>query len=102
MADIIATNPVTEPATGSVTFDKWFMTQLIAKLDPISGKTIVHLKRAAKTTGGWVLMDSDADTSEVVFSLDIFHEALTTPELATAIDAVTTAVVAYATKKHLL
>ena len=102
MSEIIATKPVTTAAVPEMVYDKWFMTQLTGKFDATTGKTIVNLRRANKTGDVWTLMPNDSHTSEVSFSLDIFKEMATTPELATAFGAVLTAVTAYATKKNLL
>jgi len=102
MTDIAATAPVTTPAVPSMVYDKWYMTQLTGKFDATSGKTIVNLRRANKTGDVWTLMPNDSHTAEVNFSLDIFKEMATTPELATAFASVLAAVTAYATKKSLL
>ena len=102
MADINATAPVTSPTVPEMVYDKWFMTQLTGKFDATTGKTIVNLRRANKTGEVWTLMPNDSHTSEVSFSLDVFKEMATTPELVTAFAAVLAAVTAYATKKSLL
>lgn len=100
--DIIATKPVTAVAVPSMVYDKWYMTQLSGKFDATNGKTIVQLQRANKTGNVWTLMPNDTHGSEITFSLDVFKEMATTPELATAFAAVLEAVTVYATKKNLL
>lgn len=102
MADLNATKPVVAPAVGEITYDKWFMTQLIGKFDATSGQTNVRLRRAAKEGDKWVLMPNTTEDAEVSFSLDIFKEMATNPEMAAAFGAVLTAVQAYAAKKNLL
>lgn len=103
MADIIATKPVTAPAVGSVTYDKWFMTQIIGKFDGSSGPTVVRLRRAAKNQdGSWNLMPNTTEDAEVSFTVDVFKEMANTPELAAAMASVMSAVTAYASKKNLL
>jgi len=100
MPDIKASKPVTVAATGEVVYDHWFLTQLIAKVSPEKAFTIVHLNRSAVVDGKHVLMDGK--DAEVSFTLDVWKEMTATPELAAAMEAVTTAVLAYATKKNLL
>jgi hypothetical protein len=102
MADINASEPVVVPGTSGVTYDKWFLTQLISKVSPARANTIVHLTRAGTVDGKTVLMPADGDKSEVSFSVDIWKAMGETPELATAMEAVLNAVVVYATKKKLL
>jgi transposase len=102
MADINATKAVTAPAVGSVTYDKWFMTQIIGKFDGTSGQTIIKLRRAAKEGDKWLLMPNSTSDAEVSFTLDVFKEMANTPELAAAMATVTAAVTAYASKKNLL
>ncbi len=101
MADINATTPVVAPAVGSVTFDKWFMTQIIGKIDDKKAPVTISLRRAAKTESGWDLMPVDKN-SDVTFTVDVFKESVNTPELAAAMEAVLNAVIAYGTKKGLL
>ena len=102
MADIIATEPVVAPAVGSITYDKWFMTQLVANINPTSCKANVHLRRANINGGTTTLMAGNTESAEVAFTVDVFKEMAGTPELAAAIEAIKTAVIAYATKKNLL
>ncbi len=99
---ISASVPVVEPAIGSVTYDQWFLTQLICKADPTSAPTIVHLRRAATVDGKTVLMPNISEDAEVSFSIDIFKEMVNTPSLAVALAAVQSAVIDVATKKKLL
>lgn len=101
MADIIASEPVVVPGSNEVTYDKWFLTQLISKVSPTKAFTVVHLSRAATVDGKTVLMPNSGK-NEVSFTLDIWKEMQDTPELATAMEAVLGAVVAYATKKNLI
>ncbi len=102
MPDISATTPVSEPSKPAITYDKWFLTQLIVKSSPDSCPSIVHLRRSAVVDGKTVLMPNTTEDSEVSFNLDVFKEMGATPELATALNSVLTAVVAYGTKKKLL
>jgi len=101
MANINATTPVSTPAVTEVTYNEWFLTQLIIKADAGKAFTIVHLTRSATVNGQTVLMPS-GQNSEVSFTLDLFKEAANTPELGTAMAAVLSAVEAYATKQKLL
>lgn len=97
---IQASTPVTVPGTQQVVFDQWYLSQLIMKADANKAFTVIHLNRSATVDGKTVLMDGrDADKS---FTLDLFKEMADTPELATAIQAVQAAVLAYATKKNLI
>lgn len=100
MADIIATNPVVVPAEGSVTYNKWYLTKLIGDINPNKAQLSITLNRAALKGDNMLLMDGKGSKSS--FTLDIWKEMSETPEIATAIQAVLTAVVAYATKKNLL
>ena len=97
---IQASNPVVVPGTSETTFDQWYMTQLIVKASPEKVFTVVHLNRSASVDGQVVLMDGK--NSDTTFSLDILKEMAGTPELAAAMEAVTSAVIAYATKKNLI
>ncbi len=100
--EIPATNPVVVPAEGSVTYDKWYLTQLIAKVSPDAAPTIVTLRRSAVVNGQPVLMPNTSENATVSFTLDVWKELATTPQLAAALEAVLVAVTAYATKKKLL
>lgn len=101
MADISATNPVVVPASGTMTYDKWYLTQLLGKIDPEHAMLTVHLNRAALVDGQWNLMPR-SQNSEISFTLDAWKEISSTPEIAAAINSIVSAVVAYATKKNLL
>ena len=101
MADINATNPVVVPAQNAITYDKWYLTQLVCQLSPTAGPTTVTLNRATNASGSWVLMPRGQGSS-VTFNLDLLKEAQQVPEVASAMDAVTAAVVAYASSKNLL
>lgn len=99
---IPATNPVVAPAVGTVTYDKWFLTQLIVKASPTAAPAIVHLRRAAvDTNGNSVLMPAGAG-SEISFTIDIFQQMQAFPALETAMNSVLEAVVAYASANKLL
>ena len=102
MADIAATTPVTAPAVASMVFDKWFMTQMVGKYSPTTGPTIITLQRANLTNGVWTMMPNTSPDATVTFNLDVFKEMATNPLLATAFEAVLTAVNSYATAKHLI
>ena len=102
MADINATKPVVVPATTSVSFDKWFLTQLLVKANPDSAPVFVDLHRSAVADGKVVLMPGRGEDSSVSFKFDLWKEVANTPELAAAMDAVLNAVVAYGTKNKLL
>jgi len=98
---IVATNPVVVPGTSQVTYDQWYLSQLILKADATKAFTVVHLTRSATVDGQTVLMPP-GQNSEVSFTLDVMKEMANTPELGTAMEAVLAAVVAYGTKKNLL
>ncbi len=100
MAEIIATEPVVVPGSTEITYDKWFLTQLVAKISPEKAFTVVHLNRSAVVDGKTVLMSGK--NSDISFTLDVWKEMVETPELAAAMEIVLNAVVAYATKKKLL
>lgn len=103
MADINASTPVTAPAVGSVVYDKWIVTKLVANIGLEKSPMLVNLHRAAKTADGWKLMpDTDNGDESVSFNLDVYKEAANTPEIGAAIEAITAAVVAYGTKKKLI
>lgn len=102
MPDINASSPVVVEGSSSVTYDKWFLSQLIAKINPDKAFTVVHLTRSATVDGKTVLMPKSRNESEVSFTLDVWKEMQDTPELAAAMDAVLTAVLAYANKKKLI
>jgi hypothetical protein len=103
MADIIASAPVTQPAVGSMVYDKWFMTQLVGKFGPEKGPTIVTLQRANLTNGVWTLMPNTTPEATVTFNVDIFKEMTNgNATLASAFNAVVEAIDAYATSKKLL
>jgi hypothetical protein len=97
---IRASNPVSVPGTSEVTFDQWYVSQLIMKANAERAFTVVHLNRSATVDGKTVLMDGPG--SELSFTLDFFKEMGDTPEIKTAMDAILTAVLAYGTKKKLL
>lgn len=101
MPEIIATEPVVTPAEASVTYDKWFLTKMVSNVSPDRGTIIVNLRRSAIVDGKTVLMPK-SDNSDVSFNVDLYSEIPNTPELAAAMEAVLTAVVAYGTKKKLL
>jgi hypothetical protein len=106
MASIPATNPVTVPATGSVTYNFWFLTQLITKVSPDKAPITVHLTRAAQDAqGNWTLMPR-ASGSEISFTLDMWNEMANDPTIgpliSAAMDSITAAVVAYGQSKNLL
>lgn len=103
MADINASAPVTAPAVGSLTYDKWIVTKLVANIGLEKSPLMVKLNRAAKTADGWKLMPDTAEGNEsITFNLDVYKEAAGTPEVAAAIEAITSAVIAYGTKKKLI
>jgi hypothetical protein len=99
---IPATNPVVAPAVGSVTYDKWFMTQLIIKASPTNAPAIVHLHRSAVDGNGVTTLMPNGPGAEISFNVDIWQQMQAFPQLETAMEAVLAAVVAYATAKKLL
>ena len=100
---ITASNPIVSPAVGSMTYNEWYLTQLIMKATPTACPTIVHLHRAStdQTTGVTTLMPNGPG-AEISFTVDIFQQLTTYPEFATAMNSVLEAVIAYATAKNLL
>ena len=102
MTDINASAPVVVPASNSVTYDKWYLTQLVGKVGLTSAPFSVRLQRAAKNGSTWTLMPLSDPNAEVTINLDMFAEMTSTPEIAAAMDAVNAAVVVYATKKNLI
>ena len=99
---IPATNPVVAPSVGSVTYDKWFMTQLIVKASPTAAPTIVHLRRASTDSNGVTTLMPAGPGSEISFTVDIFQQLQAFPALETAMGAVLEGVLAYASAKKLL
>jgi hypothetical protein len=99
---ITATTPVTAPATNSLVYDKWMVVKIISNIGIEKAPLIVTLQRAAETPAGWVLMPNQSRDAQVTFNVDIYKEMVNTPELMVAVDAITTAVVAYGTKANLL
>ena len=102
MADINATAPVIAPAATSIVYDKWMVTKMLSSTNATSSPLHITIQRAAKTPTGWVLMPNEKDGAQVNINLDVFKEAAETPEIATAIEAITAAVIAYGTKKKLI
>src|SRR4051812_30416096 len=98
---ISATTPVVAPAEASVTYNQWFLTQLIVKADEDSAPAIVHLRRSATVDGKTVLMPN-GPTAEISFTVDIFKQLANFPAFGTALEAVLSAVVAFASSKKLL
>jgi hypothetical protein len=105
MTDIPASSPVTVPGTDSVTYNQWFLTQLIAKIDPVKAPIVVHLTRATNASGSWVLMPRGPG-SEISFTLDVWNEMANDPTvgplITSAMESITAAVVAYGQSKNLL
>jgi hypothetical protein len=99
---ITATIPVTAPTVNSLVYDKWMVVKIVSSIGVEKAPLIVTLQRAAETPAGWVLMPNQSRDAQVTFNVDIYKEMLNTPELKTAVDAITTAVVAYGTKANLL
>jgi len=99
---ITATTPVTAPAVDSLVYDKWMVVRIVSSIGLEKAPLIVTLQRAAETPNGWALMPNQSRDAQVTFNVDIYKEMVNTPELKTAVDAITTAVVAYGTKANLL
>jgi hypothetical protein len=99
---ITATTPVTAPAVNSLVYDKWMVVKIISNIGIEKAPLIVTMQRAAETPTGWVLMPNQSRDAQVTFNVDIYKEMVNTPELKTAVDAITAAVVAYGTKAKLL
>lgn len=99
---ITATTPVTAPAINSLTYDKWMVVKIISNIGIEKAPLIVTLQRAAETPTGWALMPNQSRDAQVTFNVDIYKEMANTPELKIAVDAITSAVVAYGTKANIL
>jgi hypothetical protein len=99
---IPATNPVVAPAVGSVTYDQWFLTQIILKATPTSAPTIVHLHRSATDANGNVTLMPNGPGAEIAFTVDIYQQLQAFPSLETAMGSVVQAIIDYATAKNLL
>ena len=102
MAEINATTPVVAPASASIVYDKWMVVKMLSSTNATRSPLNITIQRAAKTAAGWVLMPNDKDNAQVNMNLDVFKEGADTPEIATAIEAITAAVIAYGTKKKLI
>lgn len=99
---IPASNPVVAPAVGSVTYNQWYLTQLIIKSSPTACPAIVHLRRSAKDGDGNTILMPNGPGAEISFTVDIFQQLQAFPSLETAMESVLTAVIAYATDKKLI
>jgi hypothetical protein len=99
---IPASNPVVAPAIGSVTYNEWYLTQLIIKSNPTSCPAIVHLHRSAKDSNGNTILMPNGPGAEISFSVDIFQQLQAFPSLETAMESVLTAVITYANAKKLI
>lgn len=104
MSTIIpATNPIVSPAVGSITYNQWYLTQLIVKATPTTCPAIVHLRRAATDPNtGVISLMPNGPGAEVSFTVDIFQQLSPLPAFATAMNAVLEVVLQYATAKKLL
>jgi hypothetical protein len=104
MATVIpASNPIVSPAVGSVTYNEWYLTQLIVKATPTTCPTIVHLHRASTDpTTGVVTLMPNGPGADISFTVDIFQQLTTYPAFGVALNAVLDAVLTYATAKNLL
>ena len=99
---IIATNPVSGPAINNLVFDKWMITKIISSIGIEKAPLVVTLQRAAETADGWFLMPNQTKDAQRTINIDLYREMQDTPELKTAIDAITAAVIAYGTKNNIL
>lgn len=99
---ITATTPVAAPAINSIIYDKWMVVKIITNIGIEKAPLIVTLQRAAETPTGWALMPNQSRNAQVTFNVDIYKEMANTPELKIAVDAVTSAVVAYGIKANIL
>jgi len=104
---IAATKPAVSQAVAAVTYDKWFVTQIVGKFTPTSGLTTISLQRAAQNTdGSWTLMPNNTPGASVTFNVDIIKEITSGDSdaalMQTAYDAVVAAVSAYATAQKLI
>ena len=99
---IIASTPKTAPTTNSLVYDKWMVVKIVSNIGVSKAPLIVTLQRAAETPSGWVLMPNQSRDAQKTFNVDIYKEMLNTPELKTAVDAITAAVIAFGTKANLL
>jgi hypothetical protein len=99
---ISASQPVAAPAVSGINYDKWFVTQFLAKLDGTKAKTSIHLQRANLDNGVVLMPESEDGSSGIAINLDMMKEMADTPELGALMDAINAAVLAYATKKNLL
>jgi len=99
---IIASTPVTTPAADSLVYDKWMVVKIVSNLGITKAPLTVTLQRAAETPTGWVLMPIQSRDAQKTFNVDIYKEMQDTPELKTAVDAITAAVIAFGTKTNLL
>jgi hypothetical protein len=99
---IIASTPVTAPTSNSLVYDKWMVVKIVSNIGITKAPLVVTLQRAAETPTGWVLMPVQSRDAQKTFNVDIYKEMLNTPELKTAVDAITAAVVAFGTKQNLL
>ena len=93
--------PITVPGTEQVTYDQWFLSQLIIKAEPGKASTVVELTRSTTVDGNSVLMPR-GEGAKVSFTLDAYKEIANTPEMAVAMKAVFDAVFAYANKNNLI
>ena len=76
---ISATTPVVTQPTPGITYDSWFITQLVGKFSPSSAPTIVTLTRASQNSdGSWTLMPNTTPNSTVTFNVDILKEMSST------------------------
>lgn len=99
---IPATNPVVAPAVGSVTYNQWFMTQLIVKASPTSAPAIVHLHRSATDANGVITLMPSGPGAEISFTLDIYQQLQAFPSMGSAMNSVIEAIIAYAGANNLL
>lgn len=83
---IPATTPVVAPPAPSITYDRWFCSQIISKFTAGKNMFTCHLRRATKIDGIWVLAPVSKD-SDVSFTVDPFDPAFVTahPEIRAAL-----------------
>lgn len=96
---INASKPVSTAAVGAITYDRWAVTKLVGNIGLEKAPVIVTLTRAAVDADGkFVLMPNSDKDAETSFMVDVIKEAATSPEMKAALDAITSAIVAYGSK----
>ena len=100
---IPATTPVVSPASEAITYDKWYLTQVVMKSTPTTCPTVITLTRASQAVdGSWTLMPSSQNSS-ITFNVDIFSDIKSgDTAMGSAMESFVAAISAYATAKKLL